>query len=331
MTIPKQLTFQGLVSALKTAQDTLIIFHRSPDADAIGSAFALRFFLEQRGCRAYCISPDNVSPRLSFLMQGVQEATTRESIPKDFKIKRIITVDVASPSQMGNLFDIYGENVDIMIDHHSMGTPFGKNCFVAGDAAATGEILFDVFTAMEENDNTPVLNTQIASSLYASISGDTGGFRFSNTISKTHMRAAKLLEYNIDAANINHLLFESDSLTLLQAKALGIEKVQLFRDGKLAIVGIDWEEREQHHLSDDDLQILVEVARSVQGVQVGVSVRQPEKNGIYRVSMRSSSSFDVASYCAKYNGGGHKKAAGCSMEANNITEVIEKIAREIEV
>ncbi|MBE6566742.1 MAG: hypothetical protein E7659_06530 [Ruminococcaceae bacterium] len=107
-----------LIALLEAPADTLIIFHRNPDADAVGSAFALSNVLEQLGSPTRCVCQDEVPDNLQFLMNGTQESVLVDAVLADFEPVRIISVDTASRAQMGTLADLFGESVDVMIDHH---------------------------------------------------------------------------------------------------------------------------------------------------------------------------------------------------------------------
>ena len=117
--------FEELIEVLETPADTLIIFHRNPDADAVGSAFSLCRVLEQLGSPTRCICQEEVPQNLQFLMHGMQESVLASSVLADFEPARVICVDTASLSQMGTLADAFGERVDLVIDHHEGNAPYG--------------------------------------------------------------------------------------------------------------------------------------------------------------------------------------------------------------
>ncbi len=321
------LDFDTLVACLTEPQRTLILFHRNPDADAVGSAFALREMLEAMSSKAWCVCCNEIPERLRFLTDGKQESVLPEAIPESFADARIICVDSASPSQLGSLFERFGASVSLMIDHHGKGEIYADH-YIRPDAAATGEILFDVAETLAKAGKI-TLTPSLCSLLYAAISSDTGCFRFSNVTPDTHRRAAMLLEQGIDAAEINHLLYDSNTPEQLRAQAAAIEELHLFKEGRVAIIPFPFDLKEKLGLSDEHLEGLVDVARSVLGVKVSAVIRQPSREGIYRVSMRSSCDFDVSSVCAAFGGGGHKKAAGCTVTADSIDQAVEAILSKI--
>ena len=325
-----EISFEDIVAHLEQPADTLVLFHRGPDADAVGSAFALKRVLEELGSRAFCVCAGEVPARLRFLMNGEQESVLPEAIPADFEVARIVSVDSASASQLDRLYELYGGQIDLMIDHHESGDLYASYCYIRPNAAATGEILFDLVKVLAGEGRVRISDA-LCVDLYAAISGDTGCFRFSNATSKTHMRAAELLASGIDSAEINHRLYDSKSMEQLRAEAAGISNLQLYADGRLAIITFPYALKAALGLSDEHLETLVDVARSVAGVEVAICIRQPAAEGKFRVSARSSSSYDVSELCRRFEGGGHAKAAGCTVYAEDIGKAVTAIIGEIEL
>ena len=329
MTDFRPLSFDEVLDRLCTVADTLILFHRNPDADAVGSAFALKRILADLGSRAWCVCSDELPARLAFLTDGEQESVLPASIPDDLEIARIISVDTASPAQLGTLYELYADQIDMMIDHHGTGEPYADH-YVLPDAAATGEIMFDIAKQLAAEERISVSNA-LCTDLYAAISSDTGGFRFSNVTPETHQRAAELLESGVDAAEINHLLFDCKTQDQLRAQAAGISNLHLFADGKIAVITFPFALKMALGLSDADLDGLVEIARSIAGVKIAISLRQPKAEGVFRASVRASCSYDVSALCAKFDGGGHVRAAGCTITAADTDEAMQKLVSAIKI
>ena len=317
-----------LIALLESPTDTLILFHRNPDADAVGSAFALSNVLEQLGSPTRCVCQDEVPANLQFLMNGTQESVLADAVLADFEPVRIISVDTASRAQMGTLADLFGESVDVMIDHHEQDDPYGAQCYIRPSAAATGEILFDLIKRLAEEERITI-GEAMCIDLYAAISGDTGCFRYSNVTPKTHIRAAELVASGIDCADINRRLFENKSLERLRAQSAAISNMELFADGKIAVVTFPYALKAALGLSDADLDALVDIPRSLSGVEVALCIRQPLPEGKFRVSCRSNGAYDVAALCRKFDGGGHARAAGCTLTALDIGDAMHRIVSVI--
>ena len=317
-----------LIEVLEAPADTLILFHRNPDADAVGSAFALGRLLEQLGSRTRCVCCDEVPANLQFLMHGTQESVLVDAVLSDFEPERIISVDTASHAQMGALADLFGESIDLMIDHHEKDSPYATQCYIRSTAAATGEIIFDLIKQLASEERITI-DEEMCIDLYAAISGDTGCFRYSNVTPKTHIRAAELVASGIDCADINRRLFEDKSLERLRAQSAAISNMELFADGRIAVVTFPYALKAAFGLSDDDLSALVDIPRSLSGVEVALCIRQSLPDGKFRVSARSNGSYDVAALCRKFEGGGHAKAAGCTLTATDIGEAMHRIVSAV--
>ena len=324
------LSLEQIADELTKRKKTLIIFHARPDADAIGSAFALRELLRVMGVPVYCACTDEMPDRLLFLADGAQGSVVLErELIIDYE--RIISVDSASPSQLGELFGRLHKDVDIMIDHHAKGTVYA-DYYIDPTASATGEIIYELAEILLRRGDIDEIPERTLNCIYAAISTDTGSFRYSNTTPKALCIAAELLESGVDLAHINHLLYDSKSLTELRAEAMAIDNLELYADGRVAAVLFPYSAKQAIGAQNEHLETLIDVARSVAGVEVAFVVKQLSSDEPFRVSMRSACDIDVSRICARFGGGGHVKAAGCSIEArsaDSIEAVRDMVLKEI--
>lgn len=325
----RKLDLDGLCERLCRNRKTLIIYHVRSDADAIGSAFALRELLRMMDIPAICACGDEVPERLSFLTDGVQGSVLLEE-GMELDHDRVISVDSASPAQLGSLYDRLHKYIDLMIDHHAMGTVYADN-YIDSQAAATGEIIFAVAKRLLEMGRISCIPHRVINCVYAALCSDTGCFRYANTTPRTLRVAAEMIEAGADQADINHRLFEAKTYKQIKAEGEAANRLTLYDGGKIAAVTFPYSSKFALSLSDENLETIIDIPRSVSGVEVAFSVRQPEDKPFFRVSMRSSSDFDVSRVCAHFGGGGHLRAAGCSIEAPNVRaaeEIILKAVRE---
>jgi len=325
----KKLDFSEICDKLVEKKNTVILFHVRPDGDAVGSALAMKLLLEAMGSRAWCVCANEIPQRLAFLSEGIQKSSLLETIPEDFKIERVITVDTASSSQLGEMYEKFGDKIDFMIDHHAKGEPYA-DYYVASDAAAAGEIVFDISREMLKRGTIKEIPPKMDYCLYAAISSDTGCFKYSNVTPKTHICSAELLKSGIDTAQINRLLFDSKSMEVLAVEKAGFDTLKMFHNGKIAVVFFTYEMKQKLGVLDEHLETLIDVARSVEGVDVAVAIRQPGPEKTFRVSTRSSNAVDVSVVCSYFGGGGHIRAAGCTIVADCIEHVADLVITEIE-
>ena len=146
----------------------------------------------------------------------------------------------------------------------------------------------------------------------------------------THLRAAELIASGIDCAKINQKLFDTKTMEQLRAQAAGISNLRTFADGRIAVITFPYALKAALGLKDEHLESLVDVARSLMGTQIAISIRQPGTEGVFRASVRSSCDYDVSALCAVFGGGGHQKAAGCTITAADMDAAVDKLIAAID-
>lgn len=310
-------SLEAAAEMIASARKALIIFHVHPDGDAVGSAFALKAYIEHNGGEAVCLCADKLPERFAFVYDGVQEDVSMDAIPDGFAPDLTVSVDTASPSQMGAIFEKYGDRVDLMIDHHGKGTVYADHCIVP-EASACGEVLYEILRLAAKKNGKNELPQKVDKLIYTAISSDTGCFKYSNVSPQTHRIAAELIAHGVDSADVNHRLFGIKTLKQMQVEHAGFERMNLHVGGRVAIITFPYDLKAQYGACDEDLETLIDVARCVKGVEVAAVIKQPTSENRFRVSMRSSCDFDVSAICNRYGGGGHVKAAGCTIVADSI-------------
>ena len=320
------LSFEQLSDILLSSERPLFVMHHRPDGDTVGSTAALMYIAEALGKRPLGLCADKVPERLAFLTKGLDFSTTLPECPFT-----AIAVDVASLAQLGavkELFEEKGVAFTAMLDHHAVGTPFADH-LVIPEAAAAGEIVFELAETLIAHKHLSAIPAAAARALYAALSSDTGCFRYSNVTPKTMRTAAALLDNNaVDAADINHRLFEMKSKRQLRAEAFAIEHTDTTRDGKIAWVVITQKDKLALGIEEEHLETAIDMVRSREGVDIALAIREAP-DGAFRASMRSNG-FDVASVAAVFGGGGHTRAAGCTVPALSADEALEAVLGEIQ-
>ena len=321
-------TLDGVCEFLTPKKNTLIIFHVRPDADAIGAAFALKLVIEALGSKALCVCESEIPSRLAFLTENHQRSARFDNMDGSFEFERIITVDTASPSQLGNLQGLFEDKIDLMIDHHENGIKYA-DYYIRSDYAASGEIIYEIAKHLVETGKLQSIPRDAYDLIYAALSSDTGCFKYSNVSPHTHLCAAELINAGIDAAEINHRLFDCKSEKMLAAEAAGFQNMKFYHNRKIAAVIFPYELKHELGLDDEHLETLVDVARAVDGVKIAISARQSTAYRSFRISLRSSCNFDVSAVAKHFSGGGHAKAAACTIEADSIEFAVRLVVDEI--
>ena len=321
VTASNNITINGIRKVLERNDKFLIFMHENPDSDTIGSALALVLTLRSVGKRAYMACCDKIPQSLMFLTDG-ERCFGIEDLPGDFTPKFLISVDIASPNQLGK-YHYLAAKIDLALDHHSCHDDLACYRFVDSGAGACAEIIYRVINRMIQGK----IPEKTASLLYAALAADTGGFRYANTTPYTHKIAAKLIECGANHFQICRNLFEMKSKTALAAEAFAMENVKYLCGGKISYVRITEADKERCGFEDEDTYDVINVIRRVEGVKVAILARE-RTPGVYKISTRSTGDIDMAKICAMFGGGGHAGAAGCSVAEGDVDETVDKIIKE---
>lgn len=295
-------TLSDVCEIVQKKGSTLILCHKNPDPDTLGSAFALKHILEHFGSQVWVACCDKPSSKFDFITKG--ETLTY------FKTdcERVIAVDVASPMQLGE-FAEYHTKVDLTVDHHSMCTRF--SAYYEDFGASCAEIIFSIYKELKID-----MPIHFFECIYAGMSGDTGGFRYSNVTKRSMEYGAEVIDTGIDHAEINRIIFESKTLGEIKAQKLTFEKMNLLCNGSLAVILFTNKMKEENGIVDEDISDIVNCLRSIEGVIVAVSLKQSTKDpSKFFISSRANFDVDVSRVCAELGGGGHPRASGASVVA----------------
>lgn len=303
--------------------------HVNADGDGTGSEVAMWYLLVRMGVRAVITNPTPFPSRYRFLLDGVEGADkSREAVKHLERADAILVLDIADLGRLGHLGQVVGRrNVPVAcIDHHvSNGSlPAGPRMVDAG-ACATGELVHDLAQVAGWE-----LREEAARALYVAILTDTGGFRFSNTTPRALRVAAGLLERGLNAEEVYREVYASESEGKVRLLAEVLETLVVERDHQLAWVTIPPGALERHAVDADELEGVVEFARSIKGIQLAILFRELANHRI-KVSFRSVGSVDVAALAESFGGGGHRKAAGASLDGTlgDVQEQVLRIARSV--
>lgn len=313
----KKLSAMEAAERILEIKNPVILIHVRPDGDAVGSAAALSLIFRQLGYQAPIKSVDKIPSRLSFILEktGTQTAEDTDGYTP-------VSIDTASPSQLGSLADT--ALPALMIDHHAVGEQYADG-YIREDASSAAEALYDVARELE-NMKKIKIDSEIAYALYAAISSDTGCFAYSNTSPKTHRYAAELMEYGIDSADINHRLFSSKTEAEIKAEGYVSSKLKTAFGGRISYATLSLEEIKSLSLDTQHFDTAIDIARSVLGAEIAFVIKETEP-GKYKASLRSTHA-DVSKIASAFGGGGHIRASGCSPKAKSITEACEIILTE---
>lgn len=301
---------------LRSWDNILLLTHKRPDGDTIGSAIGLCQALRELGKQAWLLESQDATRLFRPYLEGY-------TAPAGFVPTRVVAVDIADEGLFPPNAQRYRGKVDLSIDHHPSNTGFGTANCVEADKAACGEIIYAL--ALELG----VMNAAIAAPLYVAVSTDTGCFAYGNTTSHTHRVAAALMEQGIDTAALNKRHFRTKSLKRLRLESSIMEHMELYQNNTIAVAPVTLEMMSEIGAEEEDAEDIASFLGQVEGVRHAVTIREL-KPGECKVSLRTDPRYlNATETCALLGGGGHAAASGCTVYGT-MRETIDAMLRAIE-
>lgn len=298
------------VGFLKQNNNYLILTHGHPDGDTLGCGLALKKALLSIGKTVRLCCGDPVPEKFGYM----GKIDTDDFIPDT-----VVAVDVADTKLLGKAFEEkYGAEIDLCIDHHGSNRLYAARTLLDDTAAAACEIILQVIRGIGAE-----VTKEIADCIYTGLSTDTGCFRYSNVTPRTMRMAADMIEAGAENAKINTVMFETKTRTYVALERLALDGMKMYFDGRCAFITITQEMFRVSGSDESETDAIASLPRQIEGVRVGVTMRE-KPDGTFKVSMRSSEEVNVAEICSLLDGGGHPRAAGCTVSgpAEKATETV---------
>lgn len=308
-----RVTLREAADFLQAHDNFLILSHRRPDGDTVGSCAALCRGLRALGKQAWLYANPQFTPRFAPYVDGltaIQESGDH----------CLISCDVASRSLLP--FGMEEAAVELALDHHGTNDGFAARTHTDERRAACGELILELLSLLGVQPT-----KEIGEALYVAISTDTGCFRYTNVTADTFRCAAACVDAGAEIFPINRAFFEIKRRPRLALEAWLVEHMEFFAGGRVAVSAIPQALMEQLQLTEDDVDDISGFGRSVEGVDVAVMLREVE-GGKGKISLRTNAPFNAAEICARLGGGGHPGAAGATV-AGGIEAAREAILRAI--
>jgi len=313
-----------LLSLLENYRDIDIFTHIRPDGDAIGSSLALGRALQKNGKKVRLFCADEIPERYSFL-QGIEGF--RDFFSQERGNSLAFVLDCSDPDRLGRLKEeVLQFKKIINIDHHITNTRFGNINVVNPSAASTGELIYQLL-----QENAFELDYEISLSLYVAISSDTGSFKYENTSPQTMRIAAKLLEKGINPAVVSQKLFDEYPLSTIFLLRDSLATLKLNETKEIAWMSIDESMLQRYKAKSAEMDGFVNYLKNIDTVEVGVLFYHTLEEET-KVGLRSKT-IDVSEIAQFFGGGGHPRAAGCTVAGKPeqvIKQVLEVINRHLE-
>ena len=314
----KPLTRNETAAFLAAHDNYVILTHTRPDGDTVGSTAALCRGLRKLGKTAYVLENKGISPKYQWLHRGL-------SVPAVKADSCIVSVDVAAPGMLQDeARDLVGR-IELRIDHHGSATSFTDFELVDPNSAACAEVVYDVLTLL----GCP-LDVPIAEAIYVGTSTDTGCFRYANTTAHTFATAAACAQAGARVYELNMDLFETNTLSRLKMQGWIVDNMKMLRDGKMCICAIPREVEKAMRVTGDDMDNISSFPRTVAGVCLAATLRESD-TGTVKLSVRAIPGYDATRVTVPFGGGGHKGAAGgtINMPLAEATKAVERIMLEL--
>lgn len=304
---------------IENANTIVILTHENPDGDAVGCSLSMLNALKQLNKKVDVIIPE-YSKCFKFL-PGIEEVKSEGLEQYDLAI----AVDCADVKRL-NGFSSYFENAKfkVQIDHHGVNTMFGDLNYVDPVAPACAQILVKVlqYWGIE-------ITKDLGTCLLTGIITDTGGFKYAGVTSETFEFVASLLQKGVNVSNVYKNVLQTVTKSCFYLNNIARSRMEFLENGKVAFTYITVEEEKNVGAETGDYEGIVDIGRDIAGVEVSVFLREKEA-GVYKVSLRSNDYLNVSDVCLMFGGGGHMKAAGCTVNGT-IEQIKEKILNEIRI
>jgi len=297
-------SLEEMIDVLRKAPTLALFSHVSPDGDCVGTMLAIGLALEKMGKEVSFYNPDPVPSYLAFLPGS---SRIKQDFPNS-QPRTLMFVDCTDFQRVNlSTSEISPESTVLNLDHHISNQFFGHYNFVDSQASATAEIALTLIKKLGVE-----IDRDIATNLYVAIVTDSGCFQYSNTTAQTHRLTAELLDIGLDLTRIHHCIFDQKPLAQIKLLQYALNGLEILADGRLAIMVLSLEDFRICGAEQELSEGLVNYARSIAGVEVAVLLKEVGPLEI-KGGLRSNLWLDVNEIAAQFGGGGHTRAAGCTL------------------
>ncbi len=355
----KNNTMKEISAKLAESRSVFLFPHVHMDGDALGSASALCGALRKLGKTAWILIEDEIADNLQFLERGycvdvncfngtVQngdaEKLTEQTAGRTLKdvtgterADICLCIDCGDTGRFEKRRNIFTDGVfRICLDHHATSKPFAEMNYIDPKAAATGEIVYDLLRELETVYSADLIDEKIGEAIFSAIMTDTGNFQYSNTTSKSHKVAAELIELGVDFHAAAVKLYQNINVSRVRLNAKAIERMKIFAGGRAAMTSVTQMLMQSVGAAMNEAEGIAETMRNLRGVEIAVLLKEND-DGWIRASLRAKTKADVARIASRFGGGGHVKAAGCTLKMTmqeaeeQMTAAVEEALQEKEM
>ncbi len=301
---------------LTEKNDILLLCHKNPDGDTLGSAAALCHVLTNMGKRCAVACNNAIPSKYSYLEIPV--------FNNEFKPEFIVSVDTASVNLLGDNLSQYSCIVDLCIDHHGSNSNYSDFLCLYADYPATAQIMYEIIISMGQE-----ISKHIADCLYTGLLTDTGCFKYSSTTPQTLITGAKLMELGANHTELVEKFFMSKTKKTVMLEKYTLNNIEYYFDDKCALLILTKEALNEIQPEPTDIDGISSLARNFEGVEVSILIRPVGDGSVYKISVRTGEGADACAIASGLGGGGHIRAAGCEV-TGTLENVKKAILMEVE-
>ena len=305
---------EGIKRLLASPKQIVIVPHKNPDGDAMGSTLGLYHYLKRNNHNAKVITPNDYPDFLKWLpgdndvLKYDSQTEACQTLLQNAEI--IFTLDFNAYHRTGNMETVLSESqaLKIMIDHHQEPDDYATYAFSDVSMSSTCEMVYHFIEMLGDADK---VDETIATCLYTGIMTDTGSFRFPSTTSKTHHIVAYLIDKGANNAQIHNNVYDTNSYERLQLLGCALGNLKIIPESRTAYIALSQEELNKYNYKKGDSEGVVNYGLSLNNMVLAAIFIEDKQEGIIKISLRSKGHFSVNEFARMhFNGGGHINAAG---------------------
>ena len=302
----------------------VVTSHISPDGDNIGSTLSMYYALNKLGKNVFYVLDDNPPLNLRFLLKDIKVLRSEEFKLEDYSI---IALDCGDKKRICLSDEIINNAKKLIcIDHHASNDHYGDFNYIDIDASSTCELVYNFLKRFSEVNNLNIIDEKIATCLYTGLVTDTGNFAYANTHPSSFEKAKDLLLTGAKKEEIIQNVFQSNPYNYYKLLGEALNTLEIV-DNKVSSIMITKEMLKRNVISFNDVDGITSYTRDIEGVEVGILLKEKKENEV-KVSLRSKNYVNVSKIAKTFNGGGHIRAAGCTIY-DSIENAKEKVLKEV--
>ena len=321
----------NIIKYIKGSNDFVVTSHISPDGDNIGSTLGIYYALQKLGKNVYYVLDDNAPLNLRFLVDKVNRLSSADFNILNIDKYNLIALDCGDKSRVCVSEEIKNNAKKIIcIDHHASNDAYGDLNYIDADASSTSELVYNLLSRLNERENISIINEEIATALYTGLVTDTGNFSYSSTHPSSFEMAKELLSLGARKDEIIQRVFQSNSYNYYKLLGEALNTLEII-DTKIACINLTIDMLQRNNMSFNDVDGVTTYTRDIDGVEVGILLKEKKENEV-KVSLRSKNYVNVSKIAQGFNGGGHIRAAGCTIYdtvENAKKKILEAVLKEI--